>query len=277
MQKQLGLPSILHLLAALVQPAQSLSRPPISKYPVAAVGLGSSGRIFLGVNLEFPGLPLHQSVHAEQFLLTNLSLYSEPSLLYLAVSAAPCGHCRQFFQEIRSGPDIRVLITSKSDPNLPLDSSFIPLSHLLPDRFGPPDLLPESASLFLEPIENGLSLVPEIQNGLHKSRDLISDALAAANKSHAPYSNCPSGVALLDRDGNVYRGSYTESAAFNPSFGPVQAALAAYVSSGGGGYDRITVAVLVEKKGAAVQQESVARLLVGLISPDCEFRVAHCS
>ncbi|KAJ4849622.1 chitin deacetylase cda1 [Turnera subulata] len=86
--------TVLQLLLTLVKSAQTLARPPISNHHIGAVGLGSSDRIFFGSNLEFPGLPLHQSVHAEQFLLTNLSLNAEPSMLNLAVSAAPYGHCR---------------------------------------------------------------------------------------------------------------------------------------------------------------------------------------
>ena len=36
-----------------------------------AVSLGASERIFKGVKLEFEGLPLNHSVHAEQFLVAN--------------------------------------------------------------------------------------------------------------------------------------------------------------------------------------------------------------
>ena len=56
--------TILQLLSSLIKLAQTLARPPISKFHVGAVGYGSSSRIFLGVNLEFPGLPLHHSVQA---------------------------------------------------------------------------------------------------------------------------------------------------------------------------------------------------------------------
>ncbi|KAK4746801.1 hypothetical protein SAY87_025838 [Trapa incisa] len=274
MAESSGLSSVVDLLPTLLQPAESLCRPPISGFPVVAVGLGSSGRIFLGVNLEFPGLPLHQSVHAEQFLLTNLSLHSEPSLHFLAVSAAPCGHCRQFLQELRSAPDVRILVTRDPSPPTAGAASFTPLSRLLPDRFGPADLLPEEIPLLLEPIDNGLRLAGDsLPDG---RKDLVSAALAAANKSYAPYSGCPSGLALMDSDGNVYSGSYVESAAFNPSFGPVQAALVAYLSDGGGDYEKIVAAVLVEKEGAAVRQEQMARLLVGLISPGCNFSVVQC-
>lgn len=81
-------------LASLVQPTADLARPPISKFHVGAVGLGYSGRIFRGVNLEFEGLPLNYTVHAEQFLVANALQHGEKRIVFLAVSAAPCGHCR---------------------------------------------------------------------------------------------------------------------------------------------------------------------------------------
>ncbi|TKY60785.1 Cytidine deaminase 1 [Spatholobus suberectus] len=265
------------LLPILVPAAQPLARPPISNFPVAAVGLGPSGRIFVGVNLEFPGLPLHHAVHAEQFLLTNLSLNAEPHLVSLAVSAAPCGHCRQFLQELRGAADVQVLVTSHPA------AQFTPLSRFLPDRFGPHDLLPLRAPLLLEPHHNALTLRRQEDNlsggpcnGHVASDKLKVAALEAANKSHAPYSGSPSGVALLDRDGNVFKGSYVESAAFNPSLGPLQAALVAFVAGGGGDYDRIVAAVLVEKDGAAVKQDGTARLLLHSISPNCHFNTFLC-
>ncbi|CAM8945362.1 unnamed protein product [Rhodiola kirilowii] len=266
--------TLLHLLPTLLKPAQALARPPISNFHVAAVGLGSSGRVFIGVNLEFPGLPLHHSVHAEQFLITNLAVHSEPSLQALAVSAAPCGHCRQFLQEIRNAPDLQILITDP-DSNSESNAAFKSLTQLLPDRFGPFDLLDTTkAKLLLEPRHNGLTVAKSFAGD---SQNLILEALDAANKSHAPYSKCPSGVALVDDQGRVFKGSYMESAAYNPSLGPVQAALVAYVAAGGGGYERIVGGVLMEMEDAVVKQEGTARLILELISPECEFLVVHCN
>ena len=141
--------------------------------------------------------------------------------------------------------------------------------------------------MLLEPQNNGLSLVNAIGSQLVNTGcngvcacdqdSLKYEALEAANKSHAPYSGCPSGVALIDSEGRVYRGSYMESAAYNPSLGPVQAALVAYIAGGGDGYEEIVGAVLVEKEEAQVKQEQTARLLLNLISPKCEFRVFYCS
>ncbi|CAH9143720.1 unnamed protein product [Cuscuta epithymum] len=296
MAQSLGLPSVRHLLPALVQPAQSLARPAISKFHVAAVGLGSDGRIYVGVNLEFPGLPLNQSVHAEQFLVTNLLSHRCPRLIAFAVSAAPCGHCRQFFQELRHASSLQLLITAQSENSGDVD--FKPLSQFIPNHFGPDDLLGDETPLLLDPRHNGLTLAltGENRNGFSerdrnsnsetdqqnlndgsKTEILETAALEAANESHAPYTNCPSGAALMDCEGKVYRGSYAESAAYNPSLGPIQAALVAFVAGGGGGYERIVAAVLVEKRDAQIKQEDSAKLMLKVVSPKCELKVFHVS
>ncbi|KAL0374475.1 UNVERIFIED_CONTAM: Cytidine deaminase 1 [Sesamum radiatum] len=128
---------------------------------------------------------------------------------------------------------------------------------------------------------NGDENCGKLSNGncgkYEKNETLLREAaLEAANSAHAPYSGCPSGVALMDCEGNLYKGSYVESAAYNPSFGPVQAALVAYVARGGGGYERIVAAALVEKEGGKVRQADTARLLLKAVSPKCEFSVFYC-
>lgn len=64
------------------------------------MGLGASGRLYVGVNLEFARLPVNNSVHAEQFLVVNALHHGEQAIEKMAVSAAPCGHCRQFYSEL---------------------------------------------------------------------------------------------------------------------------------------------------------------------------------
>ena len=81
------------------------------------MALGASGRLFVGVNLEFPGLPLHHSVHAEQFLIANAGQAGEQALTRLAVSAVPCGHCRQFCSELACA--VRVLLERRRPVSLP--------------------------------------------------------------------------------------------------------------------------------------------------------------
>lgn len=81
----------------------------------------------------------------------------------------------------------------------------------------------------------------------------------------------------MDCDGKIYKGSYMESAAYNPSLGPFQAALVAFVAAGGGAYERIVAAALVEKKDATVKQEATGRLLMHSISPKSQVKAFHCT
>ncbi|KAK3028981.1 hypothetical protein RJ639_038184 [Escallonia herrerae] len=69
---------------------------------MGVVGLSSDGRVFIGTNLEFLGTPLHHSVHAEQFLVTNSVMHGDRRFTHLVVSDGPCGHRRQFLQEFRN-------------------------------------------------------------------------------------------------------------------------------------------------------------------------------
>uniref|UniRef100_A0A0D6R173 cytidine deaminase n=1 Tax=Araucaria cunninghamii TaxID=56994 RepID=A0A0D6R173_ARACU len=285
--------SVIQYLATLVKPTQDLARPPISNFHVGAVGLGASGRVFMGVNLEFVGLPLNHSVHAEQFLVANAAQHGERQLKFIAVSAAPCGHCRQFLQEVLGATELNILIADEQ-------AETRSLLHFLPHRFGPDDL-EEGIPLVFQPHYNCLSFEslqsPEpdptlslcndgedgkddVINGFSPSEDLYQlkfAALQAANSAHAPYSLCPSGVALMTVKGKIFTGSYIESAAFNPSLHPLQAAIVAFVSQDGGKYEDIVQAVLVEKEEAAVQQGDTVKLALKKISPKCSFHVFNCS
>ncbi|GAB4837811.1 hypothetical protein Ancab_027335 [Ancistrocladus abbreviatus] len=287
MARNLGL-TLLQLLPILVKSNRKLARPHISNFPVCAAALTTDGRIFLGVNLEFPGLPLHHSVHAEQFLITNISTHHRTHLKNVVISAFPCGHCRQFLQEIRGAPEIKIFVPEIEDRGFDQKNGnadadeFKTLSYFLPHRFGPDDLLDKDVPLILENHDNHLVVGDELNGNLSNGfsafdlNELVLAALEAANKSHAPYSGCPSGVALMDEDGKIYKGSYMESAAYNPSLGPAQAAVVAYVVAGGGGYDRIVAAVLVEIKEAVVSQEDTVRLFLKAALPRCELHVIHC-
>lgn len=82
-------------LTSLLKHFTALARPPISNFRVAAIGLGASGRAYAGVNLEIPGLPLHNSVHAEQFVVANAMQHGETRIQQMLVNHPPCGHCRQ--------------------------------------------------------------------------------------------------------------------------------------------------------------------------------------
>lgn len=258
------------------------ARAQISGSPVVAIGLASSGQTFFGVNVELPGLPPIYSIHAEQFLVANLALHSERQLKGLAITTngyyfqAPCGHCRQFLQQIKDMSDTKVVITNRTGQR----GTHVPFSTFLNPQGS---FSPENVPRLLERNDNSIGFIDQslnmdiCSNSKHCSH-LNCRALRAATKSYAPYSGCPSGVALIDRRGKVYSGGYMESVADNPSLGPVQAALVDFVVNGDGqGFKEIVEAVLVENMYGELSQELTARMILEKIAHhNCIFRVLHC-
>lgn len=128
------------------------------------------------------------------------------------------------------------------------------LADLLPARFGPLDLLePGSAPLLLEPQSNRLEWAPPARRALARRGGAgverggaaaafaraAAAALEAARGAYAPYTRCPSGVALVTSDGRVFAGSYAENAAHNPGLAPAQAAVVGAIVGGLGGYEEV--------------------------------------
>lgn len=224
-------------------------RPPISRFRVGAVALGGSGSLYFGGNLEFPGVGLGSSIHAEQSAVQNARAAGETSLVAIATSAAPCGLCRQFMNEIDGAADVIV--------HLP-DGPSVPLAELLPRSFGPVDLGVPGG--LLAPRANGLSVHP----GTHDP--LAAAALAAANAAYAPYTDGFAGAALAMNDGSVFVGALLENAAYNPTLTPVAAALN-QVALAGRDYAEIARAVLVEVNRAPATQLPVGRALLAALCP----------
>ena len=198
------------LLDHLLDWGKEFASPPISHYHVGAAGLGASGRIYMGFNIEFEDRALHHTVHAEQAMVALAMGQCEPRLVALAVSSAPCGHCRQFLNETYQSDKLQVSIRDRG--------CCMTLSELLPQPFGPEDM------------NMHVSLLNSPRWPLHhpmaESDPAVAAALEAACISYAPYSNCPAGMALETTSGAIFAGSYAENAAFNPSMHPFQAALA---------------------------------------------------
>jgi cytidine deaminase len=245
--------SVEELLQLLIPVAKAYARPAISNYNVGVAVLGKSGAIYLGVNLEFPGVPLNETVHGEQFAITNARSHGETELLMMALSAAPCGHCRQFMNEMVGEGTLQILIP---------DTSPVAYSTLLPEAFGPKDL--------------GLAgnlLTPSTEyhpSSSHQDCCITSEALEAVLNSYAPYTNAQSGVAILTKDGSLFRGSYLENAAFNPSLSPLQAALVSFVADLRD-YSEISEVMLFEKLSAKISQEVMSREILSNIAPEATF------
>ena len=281
------------LLPEFVREAQKLAIPPTSKFHVGAAALGASGAVYLGVNVELPGLPLNASIHAEQFAVVTAMRAGERALEAIATTAAPCGHCRQFMNELRGAASMRVIIPDPGDAatNARKRHLVLPLCDLLPHSFGPLDLTrDESLPLMLEERHNGLRFAPGsiIPGGSGAATDGELDAAAAelalteANAAYAPYSASPAGLALVDDVGAMHAGRSVESAAYNPTMSPLHAALVAAVGSAGmgdangGEWGRIESATLVEMSGAPVQYAGTVALILKTIAPRARLNVIAC-
>lgn len=244
--------SVDQLMLRLIPLAESYSRAPISNFFVGVVVRGASGALYTGANIEIPGQCLGFAVHAEQSALSNAYMHLENGVTALAVGGAPCGHCRQFINEM--SPDGEVMILTPDKPPAKL-------SAILPSAFGPAALGMRNGALpvpFTRLAPFGTAADPE-----------TVAALDAARRSYAPYSKSPSGVAIRSASGRIYRGSYIENVAFNPSLSPLQTALAALIAAGED-CSRIASAALVEAPGAKISQRPVTEIVLKAIAPSAK-------
>ena len=214
------------LLLVLLPVAATLARPPISDFHVGAIAKGKSGDIYMGGNMELPGEALFHSVHAEQSAISHAWLSGETQIVDIVVNFSPCGHCRQFMNELVEGAQVRI--------HLP-EQKAQPLTHYLPYAFGPSDL--NVTAPLLSKQNHELSL--------DSSDPMIIEALDHASLSYAPYTSSFAAVVLETKDGATYCGRYAENAAFNPSMLPMQMALST-MSRHNRLFSEITRAVLIE-------------------------------
>ena len=198
--------------------------------------------------MEFAGAPMQQTVHAEQSAVTHAWLRGETRLASITINYTPCGHCRQFMNELTSGTEL--------DIHLP-DRDVATLGDYLPHSFGPKDL--DITTLLMDKVDHGYQL--------DDADALTLLALDACNQSHAPYSKSYSGVALETHSGKQFAGRYAENAAFNPSLPPLQAALI-LLNMSGEDCLKVRRAVLVENTGALLTQDDATRATLKAIG--CE-------
>jgi cytidine deaminase len=237
------------LMLALIPEAQKFALPPISNFFVGAVALGTSGTLYFGANFEFVGQALSFTVHGEQAATAHAISHGEIGMQMLAVSAAPCGYCRQFLYELTTASTLLILLP-QTPPTL--------LTSLIPNAFGPRDLNVTAA--LMSPQSHGMTLSSEADDLV------VQAALKAANASYAPYTFDYAGIALQTRDGGIFTGSVAEDAAFNPSLSPLEAAVVSLVISGGKSYGDIVDAVLVEMADSKAGQAAATRAALEAIT-----------
>lgn len=249
---------VLSLMPALLPWAASYADPPISHFVVGAVALGASGALYAGGNLEFPGASLSASVHAEQAAVTNAWLHGERGISAIAVTALPCGHCRQFLVELGEPDRLAIFVPNAASRTL---------AELLPSAFGPRDLGVDGG--LLEPRDARLAAKVDPDDVLGQA------ALGAANASYAPYSRAYAGIALQTTDGTIVTGRYAESAAYNPSLPALQSALVELALRR---IDRatITAGVLVEAAAPSSQRAAAEELLQSFSTAELRSIAARC-
>lgn len=196
--------STVDLALACLPIAACYAQPPVSNFYVGAVAIGKSGAFYFGANQEFAGDAIAQTVHAEQSAISHALVAGETGLTDMVVNYTPCGHCRQFMNELNTANTLKI--------HLP-HSQNNPLHGYLPDHFGPKDLNIDKVLFDPQPLQFPSHNDP-----------LVNAAIVAASRAYAPYSQAVSGIALQVGD-QIITGQYAENAAFNPSFLPLQSAL----------------------------------------------------
>lgn len=215
-----GTPQVQDLIGKVIPFAQHS----VSGEPLAVFGHGLTFDVFLGVNIELPAVPLlHTMISPVQFLVANLARHKETELDILAFSpdgthfVPPSFQSCQFLSGIKNARAIKTLIV----PGHPL----VPLGDLININYDPGNDVPR----LLDPIHLNLQLLDLPPNNKICNYDttcnhLWCNGLAAAQRSVAPYSQSPSGMAMRDKNGAHYDGWFMESAVPQLILGPLQAA-----------------------------------------------------
>jgi len=236
------------LRVALLPVAAAYSVAPISNFFVGAIVRGESGRLYFGANMEFVGASLAQTIHAEQSAISHAWVKGEAGISDITINYSPCGHCRQFMNELTTANSLVVQLPERAAKSL---------QEYLPESFGPADL--NITDALLAKVDHGMNT--------DATEALIKQACAAANGSHAPYTKNFSGVALKAKDGKTFIGMYAENAAFNPSLPPLQVAL---VNMNMAGYplSEIEEAALVEKSDSTISHLADTQNTLEALNPD---------
>jgi cytidine deaminase len=246
----------------LLPMAKLYSKTTISDFQVGAVAkAGMSNHagelaLFLGANIEFPAQALMQTIHAEQTAIINAWLQGATQIDGLAVTAPPCGYCRQFLYELEGNQNLKVIVHDQFNGKTMLRS----LSDLLPAAFGPHDL-GSASGLMASPAQ-----LTDLDLKSSSNDPYVLEAKAAAQKSYAPYSQNYAGCSIKTVDGKMYAGRYAENGAFNPSLSALHTAIIRMTMDQPGSENSISRAVLVERP-TSISQRAVCELLLQTVAP----------
>jgi len=232
------------LCFSLLPLAASLSHASLSNFHVGAIAKGTSGHLYFGANMEFEHTSIGQTIHAEQAAFNNAWMNKESGITDLYVTASPCGHCRQFLNEIITSETLNIWILGKTRTSL---------KKLLPDDFGPSDLNIQAA--LMSPIQ------------YNKTDSKIKHAF---QQSYSPYTKSHSAVLITMKTGTEYTGAYAENAAFNPSLPPMQSAIIMCLLNREHLSNVIKV-TLIQNTNSKIRHEDITQQLCHSITPNADF------
>ncbi|KAH7826507.1 Cytidine deaminase [Monocercomonoides exilis] len=256
------------LLLGLAQLIRPFAITPLSHFNVGVVVLGITGTAYLGVNIEFEGIPLSQTVHAEQCATSNAWHHHEEQIVLVAGTEEPCGHCRQFLAELPHSDKLHFVVDGREE---------VLLTNILVNPF-----LPTSIKIEIEketPLTSKIDVKPEFDlselSAQPQTKQLATLALEALERSYSPYqiSQCsPAALALRLKGGIVSAGALIENVAFNPSLPPLQSALIRLVViEHNQKWGDIEEVVIVEDPKALIHQKEVTEAVIKVLSPSAKF------
>ncbi len=219
--------------------ATSFAVAPVSNFFVGAIAFDSEGNSYFGANFEFAGTHIGQTIHAEQSAIANAWQLGAKDLALLVINYPPCGHCRQFINEVKLANNFQIQLPN-SEPKS--------LTYYLPEDFSPKDLGIEDRIL-----GNNTPV-------FDKNLTIEEVAKLAHDTCHAPYSGNKNGIALLYEDNEMVSGRYAENCAFNPTLPALQVALNSRRLQGKN-WQNIQKAVMAETKTTLSQYENSKNLL----------------
>jgi cytidine deaminase len=253
------------LMTRLLPLAKIYAVAPVSHFQVGAIAMAGAANsddpadLFLGANIEFMHQPLNQTIHAEQSAALYVWHQGAKYLHAIATSAAPCGYCRQFLCEFEKNAQM-MIITPDGKHHAYRTTA---LCDLLPQAFGPPNL-DHPAGLMASATTDGIfRLQADIKD---RAAD---EALAAAEKSYAPYTRNFAGCSLQVSSGEIFTGRSVESAAFNPSLTALHCAILCLNMATFEAKRSVQRVVLVEKR-TRVSQRRAAELLLESWAPEID-------
>ena len=107
---------------------------PYSHFQVGAAVLADSGKVYGGANVE--NASYGATICAERNAIAAAVNAGERKLEAIAVTATPCGMCRQVMREFCDPKAFKVIVAKTAD-----DYRVFTLEELLPESFGPEHLV----------------------------------------------------------------------------------------------------------------------------------------